>query len=575
MINGIYEKNINYLAQVNPSLRNRLLTIKNSSAKLVRGEGGKRTIAVKRGEEIFIHSPKDPKEEAKAFCEDVFKEDSHIVFLFGLGLGYELRELQKKNPRKVYFVVEPDLEVFNCSLMANDIRPIMEEVNLFVGNSEKQIIEALNYIINTHKSIKVKLAVLPAYEIMYKDLWEKVLEGLKKILNEYYVAINTSNSHHKEWVRNYVMNLRYMDNVRPLESLRPYFKDRPAIVVAAGPSLEENLETLKKVGDKALVVGVGSGVSILESYGIKAHMLGSMDGSKLQEKIFMNLKYNKDSMLFYSIQGYYKVPTHVSGRKFLMNQTAMDKYLHKKLGWKYFNKYSAPSISNVITYNLSQLGCNPIIILGQDMCYSKNKSYAKGATYFGEFKEEDLEGNPNYIKTLNNRGEQVYTTGGLLSFKYATEDIIRAHISTTYLNGANQGLKIEGAENIDFNQYYEENLSLNEDIDLPESFNENSEKAELIKKQIYEENQKVIHSCEGIVKAIEQKDKDLISIIKEKEEILSTIPLYNEVLKDLLYFIEYLLPKEYIGNILNKYLYILDKCYIMDKAFSGEELIKE
>lgn len=581
MKNGIYEKNIKFLAQANRSLMNKLINIGESSAYLVRGESGKRTIYVKRknSNEIYIHSRINPKESAKFISDYTFREPCDIVFLFGFGLGYELREMQKNNPRKVYFVVEPDFEIFNCNLMVNDIQPIMKEVNLFVGNNEKQIIDALNYIIDRYKSIKIQFVILPPYKVLYKELWEKLVNDLRKMLNGYVVAINTNNSHQKKWARNYVMNLDYINNTYPLEELRQCFTNKPAIVVGAGPSLEENLETLKKVHNKAVIVAVGSGATVLESNGIKAHVIGAMDGSKAEESLFENLKYNIDDMLFYSSQVHYNVPNLVKGKKFLINQIEMDEFLHEKFNWKYIKRYSGPSIANVITYNLSALGCNPIIILGQDMCYSKNKSYAEGAKNFKKFTQDNLENNPGYIKDFNNKGDEVYTTPSLISFKYATESIIKNYPDTVYLNGTSHGLKIDGAQNIDFNEYYEDVLSNNNDVDLSIDSNDMDKKqcgaGEKVKKEFYDELCEIINICEEIVKSIQENKIDIVNVINENEILLNNIPLYSNVLTGILDFIEYLLPKDYINHTLNKYLYILDKCYIMDKAFNGQDIVKE
>ncbi|MDF2884897.1 MAG: hypothetical protein K0R54_5467 [Clostridiaceae bacterium] len=558
---------------------NKLISIGQGSAQLIRGETGKRTICVKRqnGKEIFIHSRVNPRESAKFISDYTFREQCDIVFLFGLGLGYELREMQKNNPKKVYFVVEPDFQIFNCNLMVNDIQPVMNEINLFVGNNENQIIQALNYIIDRYKSIKIQFVVLPPYKALYKELWTRLVDQLRKLLNGYVVAINTNNSQQKKWARNYVMNLDYFNNTHPLEKLTQSFANKPAIIVGAGPSLEENIEALKLVQNKAVIAAVGSGAAILESHGIKAHIIGAMDGNKAEERIFNNLKYNADSMLFYSSQVYYTVPNLIKGSKFLMNQVEMDEYLHKKLNWECSSRYSGPSIANVITNNLSELGCNPIIILGQDMCYSKNKLYADGAKHKKEFTKQQLENDPAYIKTVNNKGEEVYTTPALMSFKYESEGIIKNHPKTVYLNGTNHGLTIEGSQNIDFNEYYNNKLSNDKDIDFPVFSKDikTNECADKVKNDLFNELHRVIDACEEIVKSIQKNTDNIVNIINKNEKVLSTVPLYVNVLMGMLEFIEYLLPKDYLGNILNRYLYVLDKCYIMEKAFQGQDIVKE
>lgn len=583
---ALYKKNLSYLERVNNPLQKKILKTNSNSAYIKRGVLGKRNIIkIFNNAEYPIHSNYDPYVNGKIIADAISKEDCDIVFQFGLGIGYELWEMQKKNPNKIYLVIEPDVEIFKNTLHCIDIKPIMESINLFIGNDEKAINEVFSYILNRYKSLRVKFVVLPSYKVIYKKLWENVMNSIKKTLNMYYISVNTNNSLQKRWVRNYILNLSSLKESKPVESLKKYFNEKPAIVVSGGPSLNLNIEALKNINDRCIIVAAGSGATVLESNKIKAHIIGAIDGSKAEESIFKDFALNSNTALLYSSQTYYSVLHMFKGKKFLLNQVDMDEYLHKGMGWKKSQGYSGPSIANIVTYNLSQLGCNPIIFLGQDMCYSENSSYAKGARKYNRYTKEELEANPNLIKVHNKKGEEVYTTSVFLSFKYSLENCIKAHPHIKYLNGSDNGLNIEGADNIDFNRYFDDIISNEKKINIDEilkkiyedevdkdSMNDND-----IILDLHNQNKKIINICEEIVNLInkEKDNHELVENIKQREKVLLKLNLYNNILKKLMEPIEFLLPKNYIGRSLNYYMYVLDKCYIMEKAFHGEDIIKE
>lgn len=585
-MNKVYTKNLNLLKKSNLGLMKKIENLEVVNASIHVGKNNKKTILKKfdfNNKSAYVHSFYNTKKQAKYISEYALKDNPDIVFLFGLGMAYEFREMLKKSPNTRYYIVEPDEEIFKLFLENMDIEFLLQNNNIYFIHSKnsEHIGDFFYNVIQQDRSVKVKFVVLPSYMVIYKELAEKVTKYIKTVINNFRVNFATNFNRHRQWCQNYIANLQYLDSTCNIKALGKNFNNVPAVIVSAGPSLTYNFEYINKIKDKALIVAVGAAAKILEKQNIKAHALGAIEGSKNEENIFKDLKINKNSSLFYSSQLHYTIPNILGKVKFNMNIGCMDKFINKKIKYDTYSMFSGPSIANVIAYNLSQLGCNPIIFLGQDLCYSRNRTYAEGAVKYKKIEKQDFE-EKRYIKMKNKIGEDVYTSKPFLAMKNSMEVCIKSHPHIKYLNGTKHGLDIEGAKNIDFNLYFEEEMSNFKEYNIEEmlhnSYNNalkkiNNGNVEKVVKGIEEDNDEIINLCKDLLNYIENNAMNNIDInyIKEKEKELYKKDFYCEVIQKLISHIEYMYQgKDYIYKIKLICSYVLDVCLIMKNAFDYE-----
>lgn len=134
-----------------------------------------------------------------------------------------------------------------------------------------------------------------------------------------------------------------------------------------------------------------------------------------------------------------------------MNIFNHDKWFEKEMGEETKEIHSGASVSNV-AFDISRfLGCNPIILTGQDLSYSNMQSYADGAV-LKEEQDEILsknfkENKKNYIEQTDINGNIVYTTGTFMSVKLYFEEYVNIYTENTYFNCTEGGLPIKGIPN--------------------------------------------------------------------------------------------------------------------------------
>ena len=584
MVKSLYRNNIKYIKDLNLSLFKKIENTSIENSYIVKSRDGNKNIVKNTDKgKIHIHSSYDIKAEAEYLSNFALKENPDIIFLFGIGLGYELKKMKKKNPDARYFVVEPDCEIFKLALQNKNMKFLFEDSNLYFiqDNQYENIINFFQQVIKDDKNINIKFVIIPSYESIYKELINKVYEYIKIVINIFKVNIATNLFNHRQWYQNGICNLKYLKETCPVSALKESFKGVPAIIVSAGPSLNENIEFIEKVKDKAVIAAVGTGIAIMEKNKIKVNIAGALDGSKLEEDLLKGIDINRDAALFYSSVLYYTIASKIGNSKFLMNTTYFDEYYDKILNWDEFDIYSGPSVANTIAYNLSNLGCNPIIFLGQDLCYSMDKNYADGIEDVKGKNEIDENTKKDCTITQNKLGEDVYTNDGFMAMKELMEDCISLFPDITYLNGTSKGLKIQGTLDIDFNEYAQKELITRNDNDFDEVIEKTYQNylknldVDFINKtlkDIEQQNDKITDICKEILNYIIDNDVQKINkFVEKKKSELNEISFYKEVMVKYLDGIDYIFKKlNYKDKNLKIYSYILDKCLIMKNAFTYE-----
>lgn len=452
MNRSLFENNLQILSQINLKLAKKMKKIQPTQTLVINNGEGLPTVAKDvGGVGFFLHSRYSIERELVLWQETLAEYDGQAWILFGLGLGYELDQLLAIDPsNKPIVLLEPDDELFYHFLNHYDLNKLKERpVYLFQGQDFVEFTDFFRQVVWTELKAKYDFVITPGYYYIYKELIVKWQSTVKEFIAQAHSSISTLYTYGDQWTQNQILNTWQMGDVVPYERLKKHFQDIPAIVVSAGPSLENDLPLLRKLYDKALIVPVGSGLSVLESNQVRAHMVASLDGNPTQIEIFRNLQLNRDVFLFYTPQAQYQVQTLFRQETFLFNTRKYDNYLYKALGEELIPLDTGGTVAASILDMLSYWGCSPIILLGQDLCYSKNQTYAMGAKYFSIGSKETLNPTGDVQLVKNKKGDYVYTKHNFLTMRNAMEHLVAHYPHTTYLNCSQEGLKIEGTMDTD------------------------------------------------------------------------------------------------------------------------------
>lgn len=350
-----YLQNINLLKNKDPELATRLEDLSFSKGK------------------IFISEDLSMKDE-----------DCDVLVIFGFGNGSQVKEAIKHASKKtLVLVIDHDIANFKNILTLYDLKDIFnhERVSLAIGEEPLKAtrIRMENYFqVITIKDIIVidlyKNQVNPAY-------YQEIIKHLNESINASLQNIATMSEFASLWEKNILANISYLVLNPGLNLLKDSFKDFPAIIVSAGPSLDKNVGLLSEAKNKSLIICVDTALKTLLAHNIKPEIVVSIDPKE------ENFKHYQGS----GIEGITLITEPVVSSQifslFKENLIFITSYGHPLMMWIediIGSKGTFPVGGSVATTAFSiarELGNNPIIFIGQDLSYSKDGVYSKNTFY--------------------------------------------------------------------------------------------------------------------------------------------------------------------------------------------------
>lgn len=414
---------------------------------------GNLTLKYKSGDQsVYVHSKYNPIREAEAIVDKLSEdqdidEQTHVVF-YGIGLGYHIEAFIDRYPQVSYSIVEPSAEILAAYFDHKILKKYLNKKLLMLqfGNQA----DALYAKAVQSKDKNLLICELSAYPQVFKTEYTAFLSEFKQIIKEQRSSLHTNFAFKKRWIINSVNNFKVvLQTPNMLLEDHDFFKGKSALLVAAGPSLDLEIENLKKIKAEGLayIFSVSSAINTLIHHGIEPDGMCTYDPSERNQVVFNKINelgITTIPMIFGSSVGY-EVLEQYQGPKYhmLTNQDTVAAYfLRSESGEAIEMVIDAPTISVVTLELLEKLGFSQIVLVGQNLAYTEEKKYSSAIDYYTEEMQETML-QADGIFTESVEGKQVKTTESFLSMKRQLEQIINKY-QTRVVNTTIGGAKIEG-----------------------------------------------------------------------------------------------------------------------------------
>lgn len=388
---------------------------------------------------IYIGSKYNMKNSIDKFMEknQMSEEDEEKIFIiFGFGTGDHIKELRKKYKNNIILVFEPNEKLEDY---ISDLQWAKEDEKMQIlccdEDALKNFMENSLQIYNIHN---LKLEYFDNYNKTYETEFMNFIKTIKDKLIAMEININTSTSYDIRWFETLTNNLPYIVNGTPAELYRDEYKDKPVVIVSAGPSLDKNIDLLKDFGDKVVILTGGRTLKPLMERNIQPTLLGAIDPSIESYKIME--EYVEDCtapLLFYDGTNENVVTAHKNEKIFFGNRAIVDRIAERKIS----NYCWGGSVAHALTVFSVVLGCNPIIFIGQDCAYTNEKYYADSSKH-SSLRDEIINREGIYVEAVG--GGTVRTDLILESFKVGLEETIVALSNNVFINATEGGARIKG-----------------------------------------------------------------------------------------------------------------------------------
>ncbi|ERP31860.1 motility associated factor glycosyltransferase family protein [Chitinivibrio alkaliphilus] len=409
-------------------------------------------------EYIQFTSMMNPQGEAVLYADTIdFSKNRISVIQIGVGLGYKAREiLNRLNSKSILFLCEEDPHLIVEFLRRHDVSQAIEKTQLLFISSGiesypmEQQIKELACVYFPNMTAPKRAITFPVYDPAYIRFSRTVLQRLEEEKN--YVKFGMGNSVDDTLVglNNYLANHEYLlthVGIREfMKTAQKRYRNKPAVIVASGPSLNKNISLLKEIDDRCLILSCDGSMNLLQKHGIRVDAVGSVE------------------RIMYTYDCFYRDATFPEETVVVAPTVVQPPLLEKfsrgitfpKAGIptaEWVNQFSedakgsmicGPSVSHMLFSFAYQGGCDPIILIGQDLAYSEEGYSHNSEAEAVQKKVDTMDDLEHYVEDY--AGNKLRSTDVWTKFLKAYENMIQLTRNTTVIDATEGGAYIRGTE---------------------------------------------------------------------------------------------------------------------------------
>lgn len=400
---------------------------------------------------VWVYSRHDPSREARRLVERELPKTTEVCVFENFGLGYHVEAFLDHCETGRAVVVEPDIGWFRSALESRDLTA------LFASKRTQFLIDSPSGLLQTVLGDARDVQLLRMRPLAGKDstYFEQVSDEIRVFSARKDINSNTLARFGHRWVRNLIRNIRLLPEARGVNELAGAFRGIPALLLAAGPSLNEILPEIRRLRERFLIVAVDTSYRAAIAAGVTPDFLvivdpqywnaRHLDGHSLESTILVS-----ESSTYPGVFHRGLGPLFFCGSLFPLGQ-----YLERATGEK--GKLGAGGSVSTTTWDFARtLGCSPLLCAGLDLGFPR-----LGTHFHGGFFEERMHTISNRTSTAasmsyhllrdaspypveNNTGGTTLTDRRLVIYKWWFEGQLKIYPSTNTLNLSKSGVKIEG-----------------------------------------------------------------------------------------------------------------------------------
>ena len=405
--------------------------------------------------DIPLDDLSNPRQAVKDMLRTNIKhpmETNDIIITFGIGLGYMLDEVFNTYPSRI-FIYEPDVQLLRFVLANVDISEHLASGRVFIYNDISELIRKLASVYITKD--KVEIVYLKNYAVIKNQellvLTQKVYETCKSKI----VDVNTIKRYSKKWLIITLKNISTINNSigYKLSDLEGKFSGQTALILAAGPSLAENIEKIKANREKYVIFAVNKVLRFLEANGVTPDFAVCLDAGGINATLTGLEDFCKKMNCIMDLKSDFTLFDKGFKRYFIA--FSEDDFVVKKLSD--YNKFIKPyefggSATTMALVAAVKMGFAKVIFSGLDMAFKDGVIYSTGEK-MNKISDTQItvsNARKNIVQVESVNGTMVETRDDYAAFIQHFAMLIKDLNYSEIYNTTSFGAKIEGMKNQSF-----------------------------------------------------------------------------------------------------------------------------
>lgn len=478
----LYEQNIQAM-QVNlETLHQHILDFSKEDSMFGKGteteirlaiNGEKYPILWQGDQEWELNSRYEPTKAAEIYAKRYENSKPYTVyFIFGISDSRALRQMISYGDDSNFYVVyEPNMKFFIEVLENFDLTDIFLNENVCVTvESEKLLQDAMEGMIDYNNNLLLENCILPNYDMVYAGDCANMINNMLFYIQNSKMRRNTIQDFRQEFASHSIScmwDMLYQTDIYHLQKRMEQedISGVPAIIVAAGPSLDKNIQELKKAKGKALIICVDASLRAMNNANIQPDLGMSVD-ARVPDRFFEGVDISPIPFMFAHISKESVVAMHKGRHIYDGYPNDIFQFIAIQEAGYYIPPLKTGGSVSTIAYTLALfLGFKTIIFIGQDLAFTGGKSH-NGNLGINEKENKDYLNKRVIVTVEGNDGTMLETDFQMDMYRKWIENAIKRNPSDIrVINATEGGAKIEGAIVKTLSQAIEEECKKNVDFE--------------------------------------------------------------------------------------------------------------
>ncbi len=376
------------------------------------------------------------------------------IILVGLGLGYALDRLEASGSQAKVLAFEPDPAVATLCMARRDWRE-------WIDSGRLRLLVGPDYAGATTMARWVEVATAPVVSVSDTLAAQrpKSTQGARAVAERVISDAEANLDARRRFAGRYLLqtlgNLPTILRESNAARLDGLFAGVPAVVVGAGPSLDENVQALARLQDRAVIIAADTTLRPLLAGGVRPHLVVGVDPAELNARHVSGVAGIDDTWLVGEGSLHPAAFVGFAGRTFTFKVSR-----HEPWPWleaQGTGRGTLRAWGSVITsaFDLAlRLGCTPVTFAGLDLAYTHERPYCSNTLYDTTWRDvlmachgwtfeqlvADYFANRTTSWEPDVRGTSVRTAPQLLSFRNWLLDQMAQPSAVRFVNATGGGL---------------------------------------------------------------------------------------------------------------------------------------
>ncbi|MDH3582879.1 MAG: DUF115 domain-containing protein [Phycisphaerae bacterium] len=331
---------------------------------------------------VTLASRHRPGEEARRLAAQVNLSEHGTVLVLGFGLGYHVREiLERSGDEALVVVYEPDLGLLRAVLEKLDCTRWLGHpaLRLFAGEVENAELTSALEPRATFVVQGVAFLTHPPTRQLHGEAIKDFLSRFHRLVAYLRTNMATTLVQAEVTCRNLTANLGRYAAGSTVAELHQVAAGYPAVLVSAGPSLARNVHLLTspEVRDQVVIIAAQTVLKPLLDRGVRPHFVTALDYHEISRRFYEDLPPLPDVTLVAEPKAHEVVCDSYPGPVRMLKNDFLDLLLDD-LARPIPRIPAGATVAHLSFYLAQHLGCDPIILVGQDLGFSDGLYYCPG-----------------------------------------------------------------------------------------------------------------------------------------------------------------------------------------------------